>query len=144
MRFLIAFSLCVISHAAIATDWNYRNSRDEMRGFAIHQAIILSHETPKGTLALVLRRDGSKQSVTLRAVPGHFICNGTISARFDEGPVSSFPCAYTAEYNPSWIFVNSEKRFIASLRVSKKLIIEASFFGEGSRQFTFDTSGLEW
>lgn len=86
--------------------------------------------------------------VLLRLEKGQFICHsftgGSVSVRFDDGPIRKFACSDTADADTSTIFLSPAGSFLAALKKSSTVTIEAEFFQEGVRQFTFDTRGLKW
>jgi hypothetical protein len=142
---------------ASSSNWTYGKSADEMRGTHTHSASLVSDNElafdfpynggSSGTLSL-RSGDRSGLNVILRMEKGQFLCNEyghpTVSVKFDNGPVRKFGCSESNDNAAGVLFIDSESRFLAALKHSKKMTIEADFFQEGSRQLKFTTSGLVW
>lgn len=139
-----------------ANAWTYQTAKDEMRGTEVMTASLdspklLSFPFPyqggsKVTLNLIKR--SGKTEIMLSISKGQFICyrhdGGEVSARFDGGNVQSFQCADAVGGSAKVMFIQPESRFLAALKRSKKLIIEATFYNQGRLQIPFETAGLVW
>ena len=145
------------SVADVGSQWSYNESQDEMRSAKTRYALVTSDNSVDfsfpyaggSTLTLQLRQrpqDGFQ--ILLSISSGQFLCNSfsnsTITVKFDDGPLRKFGCSDTSDGDSTVIFVESPKTFLKGLRKAKKTTIEADFFQEGSRQFTFDTANLKW
>lgn len=95
---------------------------------------------------LIRKSQKSGSNVLLQINKGAFICfiECTVHVKFDNRKVERFGAASAADGSPNVIFVQAYSKFVGSLRKAKKLIIEADFYNEGSRQFEFDVEGLKW
>lgn len=136
--------------------WEYRDITDQMSGRVIHTATIASAgAVPFGKL------NGGPQvaTITLRASDQEA---GDVMLSF---AMASFSCAPAAcsvlltfdkrkavrcsTWKPSdkplrFIFLQCADRFRRDLLTAKKLRIDAAFDNDGSRQMTFNVSGLVW
>lgn len=87
------------------------------------------------------------KDVMLMITRGQFIVSpfGTkINVRFDEGKLMKFLVRGSASYDSTIVYIDDYKRFIAHLKKSQKLKIEALFYQEGNQTIEFDVSGLKW
>ena len=144
-------------NAAPTSKWTYTESSDEMRGTKSHSASLVSDNEldfkfpySGGSSATLTLRKGATHglNVILRMEKGQFLCNEynhpTISVKFDKGPIKRFGCSESSDNSTGVLFIDSESKFVAGLKRSKTLTIEAEFFQEGARQLNFTTSGLNW
>lgn len=79
---------------------------------------------------------------------GQILCNSYsnshISVKFDEGPIRRFGCTDASDGTNNMVFVEGAKSFLASLKSSKRVVVEAEFFQNGVQQMTFNTANLKW
>jgi hypothetical protein len=142
---------------AAASKWTYSEERDEMRGRTNKYAQLVSENEQEfdfpynggSHLNIFLQKFQKPDTeVLLRLEKGQFVCHsftgGSVSVRFDGGPVRKFGCSETSDGDTSTIFLHPAGTFVAALKKSSKATVEAEFFQEGVRQFIFDTSGLKW
>jgi hypothetical protein len=142
--------------SSITSKWEYTEERDAMRGSITKHATLESENEVEfgfpysggshGGLDVRQRPQDGLQ-VLLSVTSGNFSCSpmgGRIAVKFDNGAVQTFPCSRTTDINGNVVFVGSPKRFVAELRRSSTVVVEAEFFQEGMRQFTFDVRGLIW
>lgn len=140
------------------TKWKYSENEDEM--------------TEKKSFFASLRSDnevdfefpydgGSYLSITVRNSPkygkdvyfsidkGQFnegISGCNILVKFDNGNIEKYQCVGADDASTGILFLASKKdTFINKLKSAKEIKIQASFFQEGDRTFTFTTPvGLVW
>jgi hypothetical protein len=137
--------------------WNYSEQRDEMRNRTDKFAELTSENEQEFSfpysggshLTIELQKYRKPETeVMLRLEKGQFICHsytgGSVSVRFDGGPVRKFACSDTSDADTTTIFLRPAGSFVAALKKSSKMTVEAEFFQEGIRQYTFDTRGLSW
>ncbi len=143
--------------AAPGSKWSYSEQTDKMRGRTDQFASLDSDNQADfdfpynggATLAVQLQKYKSANTeVLLRISKGQFVCHsftgGTVQVKFDNGPLKRFACSDTSDGDTSVIFLRPAGAFIAALKASKTLMVEAEFFQAGSRQFTFTSAGLQW
>lgn len=136
--------------------WQYRESRDEMRGTVTKAATIDATNTIQldfpyegdTSLELMLRKQQGEFNIVFIASQGQLTgCNsysgGSFAAKFDDGAVQNFSCVGSADGSSEVMFVQNESRFLNQLKTAKKLMIETEFFQAGNRQFTFEVAGLD-
>ncbi|WP_298235976.1 hypothetical protein [uncultured Azohydromonas sp.] len=148
----------LLSGAALgqgAPHWAYRTTPDKMGRGEIKIATInssntvdfLPHKSERATLALRVHPRHGKTAM-LQVGPGEFLCPSSgcrVAARFDAGKVVDLPAVRPADYTATnVIFVRDHDRLLVSLKTAKRLLIEADFYGYGSRVFEFDVAGLQW
>jgi hypothetical protein len=67
-----------------------------------------------------------------------------ISVKFDEGPIEVYAVSEPQDGGSDTLFVMASRSFLTKLKASKKAIIEANFYQDGPKQFTFNTANLHW
>jgi hypothetical protein len=136
--------------AAEPRGWKLAIEDDKMRNTSVVSSSLQSTNTvefsaPYGSahMLLVLRRGVEGEAHFIGIVPGQFECRSkcTIEVRFDDEKVRTVEVA--AGNSSSTLFIEDDK-WLSSLRTAQRLTIEATFFQQGKRQFTFDVSGLHW
>ena len=142
------------AHAESAR-WVYSTTPDAMTSepiqiAATHSVSVLQFNSPYGgpqRATLSLRKHPRKGlAVMLSVERGQFVCAGEcrLSARFDDAPAMALPASAADDGSTSAVFVTVIGLFMESLRVSHRVLIEATFYQEGSRVIEFATQGLEW
>ena len=139
------------------SNWEYNESKDEMRGSVSHFAqsgsinnITLDFPYTGGTsLFLVLRNTPENgNEVLINTNNGQLWCeynNCYMSAKFDNGEVKRYPLAKAVAGSSETMFLDgSIEQFINDLKKSKTAMLEVGFFNYGNQQFEFETSDLEW
>lgn len=145
------------SDASGGSKWSYSDERDQMRGRTNKYAELPSENEQEfafpyngGSHLTIFLQEFQKPEtdVLLRLEKGQFVCHsfsgGRVSVRFDNGPVRKFSCSETSDGDTTAIFLSPAASFVAALKKSSTATIEAEFFEEGVRQYTFDTRGLKW
>lgn len=142
----------------IKTDWVYKKNNDEMRGVESRFATNISTNEVEfdfpynggSNLTLTVRETGNEKDILIGISKGQFICginDCEFAFKFDDGAVESITMTRPENYASDIMFVaydKTEDKIINKLKTSKKLIIEAPFYQEGRKQFTFNVSGFEW
>lgn len=79
---------------------------------------------------------------------GQFLCTSyqacTVRVRFDDGEASAYSALEPSDNSSDTIFIQNDARFVANLRRSSRVIIEANFFQAGAQRMSFETGQLEW
>ncbi len=142
--------------ATALSKWQYSQNEDKMRNGVTRYATLDSDNTVDfdfpyngGSSASIILRNGPKygRDTMLEISKGQFVCGiqyCAISVKFDNHPVQSFSMSEPSDGSATTLFFNDQGQFLRSLRKAKKVMIEARFFQEGNRQFTFSPTGLEW
>jgi hypothetical protein len=136
--------------------WYYSESKDEMRGETTYYAQLEG----TNTLSLGFPYGDQKGKVLVRKSPqfgfdvlvgvdsGQILCNSYsnshINVKFDDGPIRRFGCNDASDGTNNMIFVEGAKGFLASLKKSTTMVVEAEFYQNGMQQMTFNTAGLKW
>ena len=136
--------------------WYYSESKDEMRGETTHYAQLEG----TNTLSLGFPYGDQEGKVLVRKSPqfgfdilvgvdsGQILCNSYsnshVNVKFDDGPIRRFGCNDASDGTNNMIFVEGAKGFLASLKKSKIMVVEAEFYRNGMQQMTFNTAGLKW
>lgn len=151
------------SSAASASDgatgsesaWYYFETKDELRGGTTYFARVTSDNKVDFDFPY---NGGSRLTMTIRKSPqygtdvyfeiskgqytcGLYNCKGAIS--FD-GASEGLTLTTPDDHSSDILFATYGEAIIRKLKQSDRTIVELPFFQEGNRQFTFDTSELEW
>lgn len=132
--------------------WVTQSRPDGMRGTTTEVAMLESDNTVRfdfpyedASLQMYLRQKGKKQELFLVIVRGQFDCGFDgcrISVKFDDGKVQSF-YANEGESTDS-LFISKVGSWVSQMKKAKTMMVEADFYQEGARQFTFAPTGLVW
>ena len=138
------------------SEWSYSKEKDEMRGGETRYAQVEATDTikldfPYGEQRgrILVRQSPKFGFDILVGVPsGQIICNAYtnshVSVKFDGGPIRRFGCNDASDGSDNMVFIEGAKGFLASLKNSKKVVVEAEFFQNGLQQMTFNTANLKW
>lgn len=138
------------------SEWRYSTEKDQMRGNETRYAQVdaiepIKLDFPYGEqVGQILIRQSPKFGFNILAgVPsGQIMCNAYsnshISVKFDDGPVRNYGCTDASDGSNNMIFIQSAKGFLANLKKSKRVMIEAEFYQNGLQQMTFNTANLKW
>ncbi len=131
--------------------WDYWDEDDAMgRGKISHASIqstewigFLSSGAAPHHATLDLQTGGGASNKAVLSVPnGIFdtrdLKNCSISARFGDWPIVKFGGRLLNDYDMSQISIGDYSRFFEGVRSVDTVRIEAEFYGEGMRVFTFD------
>lgn len=141
----------------IASNWQYDESVDEMRGessyFAINKstnAATLDFPYGEGVeLSIIIRDDAQHGQDILFAVnKGQLFCSYQdcyVSVKFDDGAVQKFTTTEAEAGSSEVLFLAEDvASFVEKLKNSDMVMVEVNFFDHGNEQFKFNVSGLEW
>lgn len=142
--------------AESAGNWEYYSKKDEMRGtesrFAqLEGANTIKLDFPYGEQRgrMVVRQSPQFGFDILVGVEsGQIMCNSYtnshINVKFDDSPIQRFGCTDASDGTSNMVFVEGANGFLAKLKKSKRVIVEAEFFQNGMQQLAFDTANLKW
>ena len=85
--------------------------------------------------------------VILSIERGQFLCGidpCNVTVRFDQGTPQTYTALEPADHSTTVLFIRNYDRFLANLRKSRQVYLEAQFYQEGPRVFEFDVAGLKW
>lgn len=139
---------------SVAGNWVYSTKIDEMRGESSYTAQARTAEP----LPLRFPYEGSHGVIILRISPkygqdaiigvdrGQILCHDgcTLNLKFDDGPIEKWGFTEAAGGSSDIVFANQYKKFVDRVLVSKKLMVEAEFFDQGTLVMKFDVTGLKW
>ena len=138
------------------TAWEYCETIDEMTDKTTYYASIESENEVKFEFPY---NGGSSLTLTIRDSPqygknmyikiskGQFNSgfDGTnIKVRFDDKEPITVHCNFPSDYSTDLFFLANYNKLLNLIKDSKTMKINAEFFSEGTRTFTFKTEGLEW
>ena len=153
---IFAMVAATIAMPAFA-QWSYPIEKDAMRGTVTRWANTdstnkLDFKFPYSggvNATLVLRQVGKGASeLILTVAKGQLLCHTNecpLAIKIDDGPVQRLEGHGTgADANRSAIFIQRPGPLIEKMKKAKRVIVEASFFREGSRQIFFNVQNLVW
>lgn len=140
------------------TKWVYSEYKDEMTEKVSYFASITSDNSVDfefpynggSDLKITVRKDPKYgKDVYFQISKGQFanaVLGGKISVKFDDGEIETYNCNGADDGSGDILFLTAKlDTFISKLKKSNKIKIQASFFQEGDRTFTFSTPvGLVW
>lgn len=143
------------STGAPASDWSYTERKDELRDKTAYYAKIDSSNSvtfgfpyggPQSLMMTVRSSPHFGRDVLFQIPSGQFTCGiddcrGMIS--FD-GKAEPLTLVEPSDHSSDVLFAKYGDAIIRKIKASKKVIVELTFYQEGSRQFTFNTEGLKW
>lgn len=136
--------------------WSYSEQKDEMRGAVTRFAELDAENTiqldfPYGEQRgrMLVRQSPQFGFDILVGVPsGQIMChsfsNSRINVKFDDGPIERFACTDASDGTNNMVFVRNARGFLAKLKKSERVVIEAEFFQNGMQQMVFETANLKW
>ncbi len=137
-------------------NWNYSEDEDKMSGekrfFASTRSTNkIDFEFPYNggsTFKLNVRNMGKGDEVLMMVSKGQFMPSimdsEKVRIRFDEESPLSISYNSAADGSGDVIFFNSSKKIINKLKTSKKVMVEAPFFGAGRQIVYFNVEGFKW
>lgn len=137
-------------------NWNYTQDVDKMEGntryFASTRSTNVEHfKFPfdgGSHFTLTVRNMSGHNEVLISVSKGNFIPSvmgdETVKVKFDTGTPSTYVYNSPEDISTDLIFIDKADKFLEDLKTAKKLLIEATFFDEGTRYMEFDVEGIEW
>lgn len=135
------------------TDWNFSEDKDEMTGsitkFAMNASSeLLFFDSPYdggSTLTMTVRKRRGNTDVMLQISSGQFLTNDQICRlKFDDGKPITVSISEPSDYSSDVVFLGSAGLIISKLKKAEKLLVEISFYDEGSRQVHYNVKGFKW
>ena len=151
-----AVNLSMATPTAPQTQWEYRTERDEARNAEIRFATVTSsnvvnfaspYDGGSSARMTIRRHPEHGLDITFSVQPSQMVCdvsNGCRALINIDGHQERITLLMPADYSSETLFVSGAQSLLSRIRGSRRVIIELPFYQEGNRQFTFDTSGLEW
>lgn len=166
-RAIIATICLMATSTSQSADWHATYKNDEMRGTSTKFLQTDSDNSVEfdfpysggSNLTLVLRSKKTQlkkdqkpddlpvTEALLIISKGQFSCSSydgcSVSVKFDDGKIQKYSMSGAEDSSSDVIFFDKSSSFIKGVKSHKKMIIEASFFQEGDKQFKFDLTGIE-
>jgi hypothetical protein len=160
MRWRIAVALTLIisvtaTHAESPL-WVYSSTLDAMTSQPIRFATTRSleelqfhtpYEGPQHATLIIRNHPREGTTVILAVERGRFVCTVSgcrLLVRFDDAPAVSFDAFEPTDGSSNGLFLRPVGQFLQLVRTSHRVIVEGTFYQEGSRAIEFATQGLEW
>lgn len=138
------------------TAWKYVTHEDPMTGKDTRTAFLISETIHQldfphrgGTPGVLHLRQHPREglSVIVSIENGQLTCsfmNCRVMVRFDDRPPIKFGATKPADHSSKAFFLDPEKKFLKEIKNSSRMVIELTFFNQGTHAFEFNTTGLEW
>lgn len=137
-----------------AGPWVYGAHIDEMRGKVTNYASVdssdrLDFQFPYqgGAMPSLFVRWNDGLEIFVKVDKGQFRCDedrdSTVYVKFDAGQIQTVRCSEASDGIRNVIFLDFRPDFWMDLKYSQIMTMEASFFGEGPRQFKFNVGRLD-
>lgn len=149
-------SIPTVERKSSTGKWVYSGDYDRMRGTTDRYANLSSENSvnlgfPYGEVygrLQVRKRSTDGLNIMFSIDKGQILCRSYtesyLSIKFDNGPIQRFSCTGAADGTSEVSFIISARKFLNSLIKSNQIIVEVPLYQNGSRQFTFETKGLDW
>jgi len=146
-----------VPSAATRASWVIKTKHDAMRNKDIHLAALVSENVVEfpfpynGGSHLNLRLlkgdtgSGFDLQASIMIEKGQFDCGSdgcSVSMKFDDGSVERWGMTSARGAKSDIVFFDDSQRLLGRVRSARRLIVEASFFESGRRQFTFEVPSL--
>lgn len=141
--------------SSVNNEWEYDSKDDEMTNSKSYFATILSdngevfafpYDEEGGSHLMVTVRQTKRNGtdVILGISKGQF--NGQyVSVKFDDNAAKKYKAYSADDGSLDVLFIDNDKDFIAKAKTAKTIKIEAEFYQEGNRVFTFTADKpLKW
>lgn len=92
---------------------------------------------------LVVQKRHGSTSLILEMSTGQLLTSEGVMIKFDSGRAHSYSCSEPIDGSSNIMFIDEANALIKRLRHSKEVIVQATFFREGTRSMTFRTEGLK-
>lgn len=146
----------VVDNSQPASSWYYSEETDEMTDKKAYFATITSTNSEEfdfpyqgGARLMLTVRKSPKfgNDIYIRISKGQFhssIRGTNIKVRFDDEPQYNVYCNEASDGSSDILFLSGFNNLVSKLKTHKTMKINAEFFQEGNRTFTFDISNFEW
>jgi hypothetical protein len=137
--------------------WSYTTTEDKVRGATSYFATATSTNSVEldppydggSDLRMTVRQSPANGAdVILRLTSGQLLCRAYDSCyatvRFDDRPAERVELVESSDNSSDTVFVSDAAPFIATLKRSKKVIVELEIYEAGRPQFEFEVAGLKW
>lgn len=142
---------------AVNSKWRYSEDTDQIRNTKSYRAMLFSENSVDfdfpynggSILGMALRKSAKYgDDIFFTISKGQFSCgyDGCHAIiKFDDGKPQKISLVEAADGDMTTLFLSGKAgNLAAKIKKSKTMMIELSFFQEGSRQFLFQTEGLQW
>jgi hypothetical protein len=116
---------------------------------SLRSSTVLNFDFPYSggsTAELTIQRSPQGTRLYLQVTKGQFVCHDSskVEVKFDQAHIQSFSCLPASPGMANVIFLEPSEDLIAGMKATKKMVIEATFYGAGPQQMTFSPAGLNW
>ena len=136
--------------------WTFTKTPKSMSADTDYQAAISAanqlqfkepYEGGSSAILAVRHLDG-KNRLTLTITKGRFVSNNPdgekVKIKFDDSKAAVYNCDPGRDDDADMLYIHPANNLIQKLNNTKKVIIEAEFLNEGTKQLSFNVAGLKW
>jgi hypothetical protein len=146
----------IVNKPSKKVNWEYSNRINQMTSkkdfFAkIYSTNSLNFQPPydgSQNAMIMLRYKGVRNDVTLSIDKGQFysrgLDDGNVKIRFDVGKAKEYEYSLPSDGGTDMIFIHPAKSIINKMKKSKIMLVEVSFYNEGSQTLNFNVDSLKW
>lgn len=135
--------------------WSYETEKDDMSDEVNRFASITSPDVAEFDfpyeggqyLTLTIREMDGLEAVLIQISKGQFHTNYDdefVLVKFDGNDPVKYSVSEPSDGSSNVLFINNDQDFISKLKKAKTLKIEAQFYNNGSRVFSFNVKGFKW
>ncbi|MFZ6755779.1 hypothetical protein ACO0K9_01050 [Undibacterium sp. Ji50W] len=133
--------------------WQYSSYKDKMSGKDVQVAEVNAEEemqfafpyAGKNRPSLTVRKSANgTYDVMIEIEKGQFVCmpECTLPVKYDQGEIVKVKAVLPSDGSSTALFFKSSPAMLQSLKSSKKIMIQATFYQEGTHALTFNTANL--
>jgi hypothetical protein len=141
----------------VANTWVYNKDRDSVSNKEGKSAFITSSNVFElglpyqgGTEGMLMLRKHPRygNDVIFSINTGQLLCTSLkgceVSIRFDDNPPIKVKAMEPVDYSNTSLFLHGYSSLVKKLKISRKAIVEVTFYQQGNKAFEFNTYGLKW
>lgn len=156
-KLLWSGTLALVCFSA-AAEWHYRTDLDKMTSKEVRVATIQSSNSLELSSPYAGRNHGYLSvrqhpkyglDVIVGIQKGQLLCRSydgcAVLVRFDAAPPIKFSASSAADHDPTLIFLNDSRRFIAQAQKAKRILVQAAIYQNGDQILEFNAgTPLKW
>lgn len=137
--------------------WHYDKRKDEISDKDFRSATATSTNTEQlefpyqgGTVGYLTVREHPRfgKDIIFQVNKGQILCSASrgceVSVKFDDKVARKLRANEPSDHSSDTLFLQNYAELLPQIKASKTMIVEITFFQQGSRSFKFNTSELKW
>lgn len=140
-----------VPEESVIENWTYQDDENKM-GTKLKLANTISKDVLQfdfpyqggSESTLTIQKMSGTTSVIFGIKPGQILTDKSIKLKFDDRKPYTVSGSASGDYRSDIVFLGSSSKVLSDIKKSKKLVMEVSFYQEGSQIIEFDIEGLNW